>query len=82
MGQHDCVDEIIDGSKPNSSYCDRNIIFIHGVCGTGKSGIALNIARSLGKTSIIVPGKNLQEQYKEDLLKKNIFLKKINKKKN
>ena len=44
----------------------NKIIFIHGVCGTGKSGIALNIARKLGKTSIVVPIKNLQEQYKKD----------------
>ena len=44
----------------------ENIIFIHGVCGTGKSAIALNIARELGKASIVVPGKSLQNQYKQD----------------
>jgi len=55
----------------------KKIIFIHGVCGTGKSAIALNLASRLGKTSIIVPGKNLQAQYKRDyegdkyLLKQN-----------
>ncbi len=55
----------------------HKVIFIRGVCGTGKSAIALNIARNLGKTSIVVPGKNLQTQYKKDyehnkyLLKEN-----------
>jgi Rad3-related DNA helicase len=44
----------------------KKVIFIRGVCGTGKSAIALNIARKMGKTSIIVPGKNLQQQYKKD----------------
>src|SRR3989339_519588 len=55
--QEDVVNEVLEAVKRG-----KNIIFIHGVCGTGKSGIALNIARSLGKTSIIVPGKNLQEK--------------------
>ena len=59
--QADVVDEVLkaidDGNK---------VIFIHGVCGTGKSAIALNIARQLGKSSIIVPGKNLQAQYQKD----------------
>jgi len=44
----------------------KKIVFIKGVCGTGKSAIALNIARKLGKSSIIVPGKTLQMQYKRD----------------
>ena len=59
--QADVVDEVLkaieDGNK---------IIFVHGVCGTGKSAIALNIARNLGKTSVIVPSKNLQAQYQKD----------------
>jgi predicted AAA+ superfamily ATPase len=40
----------------------KKIIFVHGVCGTGKSLIALNLARHLGKTSIIVskPVRNKQ----------------------
>ena len=42
------------------------IIFLKGVCGTGKSAIALHIARALGKTSIVVPVKYLQHQYEED----------------
>src|SRR3989344_5941235 len=44
----------------------NKIIFVRGICGTGKSAIALNLARTLGKTSIIVPCKNLQNQYKRD----------------
>ena len=68
--QEDVVNEVLEAVKRG-----KNIIFIHGVCGTGKSGIALNIARSLGKTSIIVPGKNLQEQYKEDYTEKKYLLK-------
>lgn len=66
------VKELIDkGNK---------IIFIHGICGTGKSGIALNLAREIGKTSIVVPIKNLQEQYKKDYEKDKYVLKKNKKK--
>ena len=54
----------------------RKIIFIHGVCGTGKSVIALNIARLIGKTSIVVPVKGLQRQYEEDYSGKMYLLKK------
>ena len=44
----------------------KKIVFIHGACGTGKSAIALNIAKKLGKASIVVPGKALQRQYMKD----------------
>ena len=59
--QKDIVEEVLSLIKKG-----EKIIFIHGVCGTGKSAIALNLARKLGKTSIVVPGKNLQTQYKKD----------------
>ena len=59
--QEDVVSEVL-----NLIEKGKKIIFIHGVCGTGKSAIALNIARNLGKTSIVVPGKDLQRQYKKD----------------
>lgn len=59
--QEDVVNEVLKSIKEGAK-----IILIHGVCGTGKSAIALNIAKELGKTSIIVPGKTLQEQYKKD----------------
>ncbi|PNX46026.1 MAG: hypothetical protein BV456_12835, partial [Thermoplasmata archaeon M8B2D] len=54
---HEVLKEISQGKK---------VIFIHGACGTGKSAIALNLAKELGRASIIVPGKNLQRQYKKD----------------
>ncbi len=71
--QEDIVKEVLDLIKEG-----KNIIFIHGICGTGKSAIALNIARNLGKTSIIVPGKNLQTQYQKDYESKKYLLKKSN----
>jgi len=61
--QEDVVKEIVQLIKNG-----RKIIFLHGVCGTGKSAIALNIARSLGKTSIVVPIKSLQKQYENDYM--------------
>lgn len=72
--QEDVVSEVLKEIENGAK-----IIFIHGVCGTGKSAIALNIAKNIGKTSVVVPGKNLQMQYKKDydgesnkyLLKKN-----------
>lgn len=59
--QEDVVSEVIKAIEDG-----KKIIFIHGVCGTGKSAIALNVAKKLGKTSVVVPGKALQEQYKND----------------
>ena len=59
--QEDIVKEVLDLIKNG-----EKIIFIKGMCGTGKSAIALNIAKNIGKTSVIVPGKNLQNQYKRD----------------
>lgn len=44
----------------------KKVIFIKGVCGTGKSAIALNLAKFLGKASVVVPGKALQKQYWKD----------------
>ena len=61
--QEDIVKEITDLIKAG-----KKIIFLHGVCGTGKSAIALNIARSLGSASIVVPVKALQKQYEEDYM--------------
>lgn len=59
--QEDIVNKVLEAVNNG-----KKIIFIHGICGTGKSAIALNIARKLGKASIVVPGKNLQAQYKRD----------------
>jgi len=70
--QEDVVKEVLDSVKEG-----YRIIFIKGVCGTGKSAIALNIAKEIGKTCIVVPGKTLQSQYKEDYEDKK-YLKKKN----
>ncbi len=59
--QSEVVEEVLNSIKKGNK-----IIFIRGICGTGKSAIALNVARKLGKASIVVPGKNLQMQYKKD----------------
>ena len=70
--QYDIVKEVIEAIKKG-----HKLIFIKGICGTGKSAIALNLAKELGKTSIVVPIKSLQKQYEEDytnnlhILKKN-----------
>ncbi len=68
--QEDIVKEILDLIRKGNK-----IIFVHGICGTGKSAIALNIARKLGKSSIVVPGKNLQNQYKKDYSEQKYLLK-------
>ncbi len=59
--QEDVIREVLDSIKQGN-----NIIFIKGVCGSGKSALALNIARKLGRASIVVPIKSLQEQYTKD----------------
>lgn len=61
--QLDIVEEVIEAIK------HHKIIFIKGVCGSGKSAIALNIAKEFKKTSIVVPIKTLQRQYKDDYTK-------------
>ena len=68
--QDDVVNEVLDLiSKGNK------IIFIRGVCGTGKSAIALNIAKNFSKSSIVVPIKSLQEQYERDYTQKMFITK-------
>jgi len=59
--QLDVVKEIITEIKNG-----HKIIIVRGICGTGKSAIALNVAKELGRTSIVVPVKPLQKQYQED----------------
>ena len=67
--QEDIVNEVIEAAKEGFK-----IIFIKGVCGTGKSAIALNLAKHFGKTSIVVPIKSLQEQYIKDYTEKKYVL--------
>ncbi|MDA3837155.1 MAG: hypothetical protein PF542_06045 [Nanoarchaeota archaeon] len=53
-------DEVYDLEVEGTHNFIANGIVVH------NSAIALNIASKLGKTSVIVPGKNLQNQYKRD----------------
>lgn len=68
--QEDIVNEILNSIKEGNK-----VIFVKGMCGTGKSAIALNVAKEIGRTSIVVPGKNLQRQYKKDYENKKYVLK-------
>lgn len=62
-------DETYDLEVPKHHNFIADGMIIH------NSAIALNIARKIGKTSIIVPGKNLQNQYKKDYEKNKYLLK-------
>lgn len=68
--QADVVDEVTQLIAQG-----KKVIFIHGVCGTGKSAIALNIARRLERASIVVPVKALQRQYENDYMNKMYLVK-------
>ncbi|MBR9705842.1 DEAD/DEAH box helicase family protein [Candidatus Pacearchaeota archaeon] len=59
--QKDVVEEVLTAIKSG-----HKVVLIKGMCGTGKSAIALNIAKELGRASIVVPIKSLQEQYAKD----------------
>lgn len=69
--QTDVAKEIIEAVKGGSK-----VIFLKGSCGTGKSAIALNVAKALGRAAIVVPVKGLQKQYEEDYMSKKYLLKK------
>ena len=69
-GQDDVVKEVVSAIKDGVK-----VIFIKGVCGTGKSAIALNIAKELGRASVVVPIKSLQKQYEDDYTNKKYLLK-------
>jgi len=69
--QADVVQEVLSEIEKGTK-----IIFIKGVCGTGKSAIALNLARHFQKTAIVVPIKSLQEQYENDYTRDKFILKK------
>jgi Rad3-related DNA helicase len=68
--QKDIVKEVIDAVESGNK-----VIFIKGMPGTGKSAVALNLARKFGKTSIVVPIKSLQEQYLNDYSGKKYLIK-------
>jgi len=69
--QADVVKETLDAIAAGN-----RIIFIKGVCGSGKSAMALNLARHFNKTAIVVPIKSLQEQYEKDYTQKKFIMKK------
>lgn len=64
--QADVVREVLEQIQKG-----KKAIFIKGVCGSGKSAMALNLARHFKKSSIVVPIKSLQEQYEQDYTFKN-----------
>jgi len=68
--QEDIVKETLNAIKEG-----YKTIFIKGKCGSGKSAIALNIAKEFKKTSLVVPIKSLQEQYINDYTNKKYVLK-------
>ncbi|MFH1451729.1 MAG: helicase C-terminal domain-containing protein [archaeon] len=68
--QEDVVKEVLD-----SINSGNKIIFIKGVCGSGKSAMALNLAKHFKKTSVVVPIKSLQKQYEVDYTKKKFITK-------
>ncbi|MFA4960473.1 MAG: helicase C-terminal domain-containing protein [Candidatus Pacearchaeota archaeon] len=68
--QEDVVKEILDLISEGNK-----IIFIKGVCGSGKSAMALNLAKHFKKASIVVPIKSLQEQYERDYTRKKFIMK-------
>jgi len=75
--QEDVVKEVVDHIKAG-----KKIIFIHGACGTGKSAVALNIARKLGRACIVVPVKGLQKQYEADYTRTKYVIKEDGRKMN
>lgn len=68
--QEDIVRDVVEHIRKGTK-----LVFVHGACGTGKSAIALNIARQLGRTSIVVPIKSLQRQYEHDYMQAKYVLK-------
>lgn len=68
--QEDIVKEVMEAIKDG-----HKMIFIKGVCGSGKSAMALNLAKNFKKTSIVVPIKSLQAQYEEDYTRKMFITK-------
>jgi len=68
--QEDVVQEVAKAISEG-----HKVIFIKGVCGTGKSAIALNLAKEIGRASIVVPVKALQKQYEDDYTNKKYLLK-------
>ncbi|MEK6873348.1 MAG: LAGLIDADG family homing endonuclease [Nanoarchaeota archaeon] len=73
----------IDFLKEDITY-DLEVLNYHNFIANGiivhNSAIALNIAKKLGRASIVVPGKSLQKQYMEDYSREKYVLKDDHKK--
>ncbi len=70
--QENVVEDVLDAVDDN-----YKIIFIKGTPGSGKSAVALNVAKEFSKSSIVVPVKYLQKQYEHDYAS-NLYLKRDN----
>jgi hypothetical protein len=62
--QLDVVNEV------NDSFSNSKFVLLDGICGTGKSPIALHCCANFGKSIIVVPTKHLQDQYIRDYSKR------------
>jgi Rad3-related DNA helicase len=62
--QLDIVNEV------NDSFGESKFVLLDGICGTGKSPIALHCCQNFGKSIIVVPTKHLQDQYFRDYSKR------------
>ncbi|MFH1229619.1 MAG: helicase C-terminal domain-containing protein [Candidatus Aenigmatarchaeota archaeon] len=54
----------------NDGFGINKFVLLDGICGTGKSPIALHCCANFGKSIIVVPTKHLQDQYQRDYTKK------------
>jgi Rad3-related DNA helicase len=62
--QLDVVNEV------NDAFNGSKFVLLDGICGTGKSPIALHCCANFGKSIIVVPTKHLQDQYSNDYSKR------------
>lgn len=67
--QKDLVEEILNEFRNN------RVVFLKGMVGTGKSAVALNLVKELGRGVFSVPTKPLQDQYINDYEKELKILK-------
>jgi len=72
-GQDTTVTEIIE------AFGSYDVVFLKGNVGSGKSGVALNVANSCGGALIVVPTKFLQRQYVQDYCESKYKILKNNK---
>ena len=61
MSQRDVVSDILKAFKDGASD-----VFFHANLGSGKSLVALHVIANMGRGIVVVPTKNLQDQYADD----------------